>query len=473
MSSKEKKNVNLLEYEDVVIVNKDGCIVYDDQSSWSLYDLAPSDTIGHNVLSLYENLTEENSIFYQVLRTGVPVFDAEQELITKENNRIYQVSSTFPIMSYGEIIGAVEFSKFLYKTDSLHNLKNRPLHKSLKKNNTIYSLEDIVTKDTRMLRIKEQLAKVAKTDSSVLICGKTGTGKELVAQAIHNMSDRCCKPFISVNCAAIPGTLLESILFGTVKGSYTDAADRAGLFEQAEGGTLFLDEINSMDVSMQVKLLKAIEDRYIRRIGDTKNIITDIRFISAVNENPDKLIETQKLREDLYYRLGTVLIELPSLKDRKRDIRALIDHYVHFYNKIMKVKIKEIEPSVYEVLENYSWPGNVRELRNIIESFYNAVSENGLITRDHISLRIRKEADADKINLVSSADGQPYKADEISALAGEYGAMGLKQAVERFEKELILDALKKNRGIAAYAAKTLKISKQTLQYKLEKHQLLD
>ncbi|MDD3167932.1 MAG: sigma 54-interacting transcriptional regulator [Eubacteriales bacterium] len=454
MSSTQKKNVNLLEYEDVVIVNKEGCIVYDDQSSWSLYDLNPSQTIGHNVLSLYENLTKENSIFYQVLRTGIPVFDAEQELITKEKNRIYQISSTFPILSFGEIIGAIEFSKFLYKTDSLHNPKNHPLHKSLKKNNTIYTIEDIVTKDQKMLLIKEQITKVAKTDSSVLIYGKTGTGKELIAQAIHNLSDRCSKPFISINCAAIPGTLLESILFGTVKGSYTDAADRAGLFEQAEGGTLFLDETNSMDVTMQVKLLKAIEDRYIRRIGDTKNIVTDIRILSAVNENPDRLIEAHKLREDLYYRLGTVIIELPSLKERKQDVRVLMNHYIKFYNSKMKIKIKEVDPSVYEMLENYSWPGNVRELRNVIENLYNTVSENGVITQDHISGKI--------------------KGDTLQHTpAPLYESMGLKQAVDEFEKNLILKAMQANRGIAAYAAKTLKVSKQTLQYKLEKYQLID
>jgi arginine utilization regulatory protein len=466
MSSTQKKNVNLLEYEDVVIVNKDGCIVYDDQASWSLYDLSPGDTIGHNVLSLYENLTEENSIFYQVMRTGVPVFDAEQELITKENNRIHQISSTFPILSYGEIIGAVEFSKFLYKTDSLRNVKNRPLSKSLRKNNTIYTVDDIVTKDKEMLKIREQIVKVSKTDSSVLIYGKTGTGKELVAQAIHNMSDRCSKPFISVNCAAIPGTLLESILFGTVKGSYTDAADRAGLFEQAEGGTLFLDEINSMDVTMQVKILKAIEDRYIRRIGDTKSIETDIRILSAVNENPDRLIETHRLREDLYYRLGTVVIELPPLADRKRDIRVLVDHYISYYNKKMKVKIREIHPSVYATLENYSWPGNVRELRNVIESFYNNVSEDGIVTQENISAKIKREAETDR-----TFTGQVASGSASSGSAG--GTIGLKQAVDEFEKELIRKALKDNKGIAAYAAKALRISKQTLQYKLEKHQLLE
>jgi len=468
MSSNQKKNVNLLEYEDVVIVNKEGCIVYDDQSSWSLYDLAASETIGHNVLSLYENLTEENSIFYQVLRTGVPVFDAEQELITKDNNRIHQVSSTFPIMSYDQIIGAIEFSKFLLKTDSLHNLKNHPLHKSLKKNNTIFTIDDIVTKDKRMLKIKELVAKVAKTDSSVLIYGKTGTGKELIAQAIHNLSDRCCKPFISVNCAAIPGTLLESILFGAVKGSYTDAADRAGLFEQAEGGTLFLDEINSMDVTMQVKILKAIEDRYIRRIGDTKNIVTDIRIISAVNEHPDKLIDTQKLREDLYYRLSTVIIELPSLKDRKNDIRILMNHYINFYNKKMKIKIQEVDPVVYEILDTYSWPGNVRELRNVIESFYNNVSETGTITLEQISDKIKKESVR---NSRETLDGG---AEGLSNTHMKpYESMRLKEAVDEFEKELILKALRANKGIAAYAAKALKVSKQTLQYKLDKYQLLE
>lgn len=459
MGFKQKKAIDLLNYEDVVIVNKEGLIVYDDQSNWSLYDLKPEDIIGKNVLSLYTNLTAENSTFLQVLRTGIPVFDANQELITKDNNRIFQVSSTFPIMSYGEIIGAVEFSKFLYKTDAVHSVKTKPIHKSLKKNNTIYTIDDIITEDKIMLKIKDQIAKVSQTDSSVLIYGKTGTGKELVAQAIHNLSDRCHKPFISLNCAAIPSTLLESILFGTVKGSYTDATDRAGLFEYAEGGTLFLDEINSMDIAMQVKILKAIEDRYIRRVGDTRNIIIDIRIISAINENPDKLIECHRIREDLYYRLSTVLLELPSLKERKNDIKALINYYLSYYNDKMKIKIKEIDPQVFEMFYKYDWPGNVRELRNVMESFYNNVSDNGKVTTENIS---------EKIKRVVSKSSTVEKTG-LDCISDNEAAVSLKDAVEKCEVQLIKKALAENGDVASHAARALKISKQTLQYKIDKY----
>ncbi|QHI72345.1 sigma-54 interaction domain-containing protein [Aminipila terrae] len=385
----------------------------------------------------------------------------KQELITKENNRIFQIGSTFPIMSYDEIIGAIEFSKFLYKTDAVHCAKTKPIHKSLKKNNTIYTLDDIITEDKTMLKIKEQITKVAKTDSSVLIYGKTGTGKELVAQAIHNLSDRCHKPFISLNCAAIPSTLLESILFGTVKGSYTDATDRAGLFEHAEGGTLFLDEINSMDTAMQVKILKAIEDRYIRRVGDTKNIIIDIRIISAINENPDKLIETHGLREDLYYRLSTVFIELPVLKERKEDITVLINHYLSYYNDKMKIKVKEIQPQVLELFYKYDWPGNVRELRNVIESFYNNVAENGIITTENLSDKIKKSINKNNADENTFNDYKNHKESIAS----------LKDAVEMYEQQLIKKALAENQGVASHAAKALKISKQTLQYKIDKYHL--
>ena len=461
MSQTGKQKIDLLKYEDVVIVNKDGFIVFDDLSNWSLYDLRPDQIIGKHVLSLYANLTDENSIFLKVMRTGIPVLDAEQELITKEKNRIFQISSTFPIMYYDEIVGAVEFSKFLYKTDAVCCIKKHCFHKSLRKNNTIYTIDDVITEDDELLKIKERIAKVAKTDSSVLICGKTGTGKELVAQAIHNLSDRCYKPFISLNCAAIPGTLLESILFGTVKGSYTDAADRAGLFEQAEGGTLFLDEINSMDIAMQVKILKTIEDRYIRRIGDTKNIPTNVRIISAMNENPDKLIESGHMRADLYYRLGTVLIELPALKDRKKDIRILTDYFIDFYNDTMNIKIKEVAPEVFQLFEAYSWPGNVRELRNAIESFYNNVSDNGIVTAEHISGKIKGSTDA--AGICSAEDDHSGDSKE--------GISSLKDTVEKYEKALIQRALADNGGVAADAARALKTSKQTLQYKLDKYQI--
>lgn len=454
MKSIEKSEaIDLLEFEDVVIVDKDGIVVFDDLANLSLFDLRPDEIIGRKVTTLYNNLSDDNSIFMKVLKDGNPVLNAKQDLVTKENNHIHQVSSTFPIMSNDQIVGAVEFSKFLYKTNSMHAIKKHSAHKVLRKNNTIYTVDDIVTQNKKMLRIKERILKVAKTYSTVMINGKTGTGKELIAQAIHNYSDRCHKPFISQNCAAIPGTLLESILFGTKKGSFTGAEDSKGLLELADGGTLFLDEINSMDMSIQVKILKAIEEKTIRRVGGSKNISLDVRIISALNEDPENAIREGKLREDLYYRLSTVVFNLPRLSEREEDLKLLTDHFIKMYNNSMNIQIKEIKPEVLEAFKKYSWPGNIRELRNVIESFYNSVNESGIISIDDVS---------DKIKV-----GTKRKKEEVF----EEDFISLKYALEEYEKSLILRELETAKGIAAKAARNLKVSKQTLKYKMDKYQI--
>jgi arginine utilization regulatory protein len=449
----EWNDIDLLSYEDVVIVDKAGIIVFDDLANLSLYDLRPDEVIGKKVTSLYKNLNDENSIFMKVLKDGIPVIDARQELVTKDSNTICQVSSTFPIMSNREIIGAVEFSKFLYKTDSMHLIKKHSMHKAFRKNNTIYTIDDIITENPEMKAIKRRIERIAKTDSTVLIHGKTGTGKELVAQAIHNLSDRCNKPFVSQNCAAIPGTLLESILFGTVKGSFTGAEDHKGLFEQADGGTLFLDEINSMDISIQVKILKAIEEKTIRRVGGAKNVSLDVRIISAINKDPEEAISLNELREDLYFRLISSEIELPALSERKDDISVLIDHFIRFYNSRMNVQIKEIKPDALERLKHYSWPGNIRELRNAVESFYHNIDDTGIVTVDLLSDKIARGAG----KTGSSADrrtGRSYR-----------------ELMEEFEIALIKAELDKTGGNAAQAARNLKMSKQCFKYKTDKYQL--
>ena len=255
-------------------------------------------------------------------------------------------------------------------------------HKIYRKNNTIFTIDDIITVNPKMLEIKDKISRVAKTDSSVLIYGKTGTGKEVVAQAIHNMSKRYNAPFVALNCGAIPATLLESILFGTVKGSFTGSNDTQGFFEQANGGTLFLDEINSLDVSMQGKLLKAIEDKTIRRIGGNKNIELDLRIISATNESPEVLMSEKRLRKDLFYRLGVVEMNIPALSERKEDIPGLTDYFIDLYNNKMDIYINRVQPQVLDCFYKYDWPGNIRELKNAIETTYNNVTSSEIQVKD-------------------------------------------------------------------------------------------
>ncbi len=232
-----------------------------------------------------------------------------------------------------------------------------------------------------MQTLKERIVKVARTKSTVMIYGETGTGKELVARAIHNGGSRKNKRYLSQNCAAIPENLLESILFGTTRGSFTGAENRPGLFEIASGGTLFLDEINSMDLAVQAKILKAIEEQKIRRIGGTEDILIDVRIIAATNEDPLLCMQRGSLREDLYYRLKVVQLNIPPLRNRKEDIRPLTEYYINFYNTVMGKSIQKVDAQLMRLFYQYSWPGNVRELRNMIEGGFN-LCENDVLCVD-------------------------------------------------------------------------------------------
>ncbi|MGE5678969.1 MAG: sigma-54 interaction domain-containing protein, partial [Pseudomonadota bacterium] len=410
--------------------------------------------IGRKVTALYDNLTDDNSTLMKAVRQGETVFNLKQELTTKKGRKIVQIGSTFPIIADNQVIGAIEFAKYLYDNDSVRYVKNHSEHKIFRKNNTIYTIDDIITRNEKMLEIKETIRRVANTDSSVLIYGKTGTGKELVAQAVHNLSSCSGKPFISMNCAAIPHTLFESTLFGTVKGSYTGAVDSKGLFEIAQGGTIFMDEINSMDMSMQVKVLKAVEEKRIRRVGGNQNIDLNVRFIAALNEDPYKLIEEGKLREDLFYRLGVIQIDLPSLAQRKDDISCLTDYYIQYYNRRMNKAIKGISDEVLQFFSSYEWPGNVRELRHCIEAIF-IINTEGSIKYCDIPAYMKKRF------LAHSAAGNTGSGD-----------LSLKDIIERYEKKIIALELKNAKGCAADAARKLGMSRQALKYKTDKYKLL-
>ena len=231
-----------------------------------------------------------------------------------------------------------------------------------------YQFSNIVGKSDKIQKVFELIMKVANSKSSVLITGESGTGKELVARAIHYNGDRKDKPFVSISCGAIPETLLESELFGHQKGAFTvDDSDKKGLFEIADGGTFFLDEVSEAPLSIQAKLLRVLQEKEFKRVGGVKDIKVDVRVIAATNKNLRELIAEGKFREDLYYRLNVIPIELPPLRERKEDIQLLANHFIGKYNVINKKDIKGIEPKAMEIIERYKWRGNVRELENVIE----------------------------------------------------------------------------------------------------------
>lgn len=447
---------NLLsDYENVLVTDEVGKVLFYDLADTKVLKkigVRPENFIGHKVTSFYANLTNENSTVMKVLKTGEPVLNALQKVKTLNGNEVSMYSSTYPLKEDNKIVGAVEFSKHYFDVDQIYFVDQRARHQIYRKNNTTYTIDDIITQNLLMETIKSKINRIGSSNSSVLVYGKTGTGKELIAQAIHNAGPRYEKPFVSINCGAVPAGLIESTLFGTVKGSFTGAEDKPGIFEQAKGGTVFLDEINSLTIDLQVKLLKVIEEKTIRRVGGEKSIQLDFRIITATNEYPFELIDSGRMREDLYYRLSILQIDLPELKERQEDIELLMKHFIDNYNETMQVQIKEIDPAVLEAFKKYEWPGNIRQLRNAIETAYHNVTTDKMTIEDipqTIVYNRQKTMAASKVELDES--------------------LSLKEQMERMEIKIIECTLHKTNGNISAAAKKLKLSKQTLHYKIQKY----
>ena len=329
------------------------------------------------------------------------------------------------------------------------NTPNRRI-KKIKK----YTFENIYGKDLEFSASLSIARKAAKTTASVFIYGETGTGKELIAQSIHYEGPRKAMPFLAQNCAALPESLLEGILFGTSKGGFTGAIDRPGLFEQANGGTLLLDEINSMPYELQAKLLRVLQEGYIRRVGGMKDIPIDVRIIATTNEQPSLLVDKGILRKDLYYRLNIIPINVPPLRARKVDIVPLSERFIKKYNEIYEKEVWLISDKAKEKLINYSWPGNVRELENTIMAALSMIDDEHVINENNILL---PETD-------NSFVGATAKQIDISK-------KNLNQILEEIEMSLIMDSLKRNSLNISKAANELGIKRQTLQHKIKKYKI--
>lgn len=346
----------------LIIVNEENMILYSAMINDDRTYISTKDVIGQNLYEMYPNLTEENSTHARVMKTGKPVIN-ENQLIVERSGKAYVINtSTFLIEDNGRRIGTFDLSSSLTPKSKNDEKEDR---------NKLYVLDSIVTENEAMLSIKSKILKVSRNDSPVMVIGESGTGKELIVEAIHSMGSRRENPFISVNCAAIPDALMESTLFGTVKGSFTGAENRKGLFEIADGGTLFLDEINSMNIDLQAKLLKAVEEQKYMKLGGERYVDVDVRVISAVNVDPEEAIKNNSLRSDLFFRLGVVQFFVPPLRERKEDLKPLTEHFISYYNSRMNRQVMGVDEDVRRVFENYPWPGNVREFRNVMESAFN------------------------------------------------------------------------------------------------------
>jgi len=315
---------------------------------------------------------------------------------------------------------------------------------------------NLIGKSPKMQSVYELVEKVAQTRSNVLLTGESGTGKELVAKAIHYNSPRQAKPFVPINCGAIPENLLESELFGHIKGSFTGAvANKRGLLEIADGGTLFLDEVGELPLSLQVKILRVIQEREFKRVGGTEDIKVDVRLISATNQNLEKRVVDGAFREDLFYRLNVIQINLPPLRERKEDIPLLANHFARKYSLELKKEIQGIAPEAFHVLLCYEFPGNVRELENMIER---AITLEGSQVISERSIR-------SYVNERTITKSTPPSLD-----IPEEG-MDLNKVVEDLERAFIIKALEKTGGTKKKAADILGINFRAMRYKLAKYGL--
>ena len=413
-------------------------------------DIVPftaSDVVGTHFRSTFLDVDPADSGVLRALHGESTISRAYTHLLFN-GQRSSGIESIFPIRMGDSIIGSISVSRFLSSPNRFLDVKDDPSVSP-----DLAAIPDMIGNSPAMQTLKRQILRVARTDANVLICWETGTGKELVAHAVHTASPRCKRLFYPQNCAAIPSSLLESSFFGSEKGAYTGSVHSKGILEQADGGTVFLDEINSLDPAVQGKILRALETKKLRRLGGTREIQSDFRIVSAMNEDPFACMRSGKIRNDLFFRLSTVILEVPPLRQRRDDIPLLAEYFLKKF--CPQGPGKTLSQDTAALLSGYHWPGNVRELKNAIE-YACIFAESSEITPKDLPSYITRTAPADSAGC--TAGPAPSSAS-------------LKTLMEQYEADLL------SRRMAACCnrsrlARELGITRQTLLNKLSKYGLL-
>lgn len=498
--------------EGIHVVNHEGKTIFYNQRAAEIDGFEPDEVLNKHIFEIYPSLTNETSTLIRTLHTGQPIEERQQTFINMKGKKITTVNKTIPIKFQDEPMGALEISREITQLQEMVNTISQlqsELHSHIEStpplaHGTHYTFDQIIGKHPDLLRAIDFAKKAAQTSSSILLYGETGTGKEVFAQSIHNDSPRREKPFIAQNCAALPKDLLEGLLFGTEKGSFTGAISRAGLFEQANGGTLLLDEINSMNVDLQAKLLRVLQDGRVRRVGGSKEKEIDVRIIATTNVPPEKALKERQIREDLFYRLSVVLLMIPPLIDRLHyDLDALLRYFIKHYNQKFHKRVRGVSNEVMDLFFHYQWPGNVRELQHIIEGAFNLLGTETWIQLEHLPYyllqRIQHHQHRENTSLDSSisnaaassaapasstsatiAAATPQSANQASTsqhasdsprLYDLSGSKPLMKTLEEIEIQLIKDALQAHNNNITQAANTLQIKRQLLQYKIKRYEL--
>jgi arginine utilization regulatory protein len=447
--------------EGVYIVDDKGKGLFYNEAMAAMEKVNINEVIGKEFHKAFPGISISDSTMFKATRYDQSTLNLEQTYKSLHGRTITTTNSTVPVHSRGKIIGAIEIAKDITHIKSLSDrileLEEIPEDESLvtaKKKPEIkkYVFDDIIGENTEIIKLKNKAKKAANSSTSVMIIGETGTGKELFAQSLHYGGKRRNKPFMAQNCAALPESLLEGILFGTSKGGFTGAVDRPGMFEQANGGTLLLDEISAMPYNLQSKLLRVLQEEYIRRVGGERDIPIDVRIIATVNQSPQMLIDKGLLRKDLFYRLNVVSLLIPPLRKRKDDIERLSQSLVNKHCRRFEKEPMLISERALKKLESYDYPGNVRELENIIMQAV-SLSDDARVLNEHmISLPI---AEMEAYKHVNSADN----------------IGGLDEYLSNIERELIREALINQKNNITKAAEELSIKRQTLQHKIKKYNI--
>ncbi|MDO4542824.1 MAG: sigma 54-interacting transcriptional regulator, partial [Bacillota bacterium] len=457
--------------------------IYVNGAATRLENLAKEEMVGKTIQEIY-SLTEfnanRNSPTLEALWQEEAIENKNLEWFGAEGKIINAITSAYPIKQDGKTRGVYSFAENiqdlktrLVEIGAFHKKKTYRLRKKILKNGTSYIFDDIIGDSEAILSTITIARRFAAKKLPVMIYGETGTGKELFAQSIHNASSFVSGPFVAINCAAIPDNLLESMLFGTVKGAFTGSLDSPGLFEKAENGSVFLDEINSMPINLQAKLLRALQEKEIRRIGDSKTRKINCRIISAINQHPNEAVTDGNLREDLFYRLSTGMLLIPPLRERGNDYEALANYIIGKCNEDMDTVVDAMSPAMKELLKSYYWPGNVRELTNIIESAMNMTSEGERILdishlptylKNHFKEEIAAMPHTEQVfNLVNKERFTNYPTMSFN---GSFNDM-----LRDYEKNLLELALASTQGNITKCGEKLQLSRQNLTAKLKKHNI--
>ncbi len=476
LSAADLKGLPIMEsfkayHEGITITDEKGIVLFMNDIQLGMDDFTLQDTIGKPVSSLY-SVDEGQSPTMACLKTGKVIKKLAVYYRTHLGRVVNSIHNIYPVIIESKVAGAVccitDFKNIEHSFDTVTGLKNTLAHpcrmEKRKTNGTCYSFNEIIGGCQGIVHAIKTAKLASESDSPVLIYGKTGTGKELFAQSIHNHSSRSHHPFLAINCASIPEHLLEGLLFGTSRGAFTGSVDKAGLFERADGGTVLLDEINSMPLSLQAKILRFLQERKIRRVGSMREMDIDLKILSTMNVSPRQAVETHVLRSDLYYRLAVVVIRIPALADRGGDVELLADHFLLKKNQNLGRQVVGISMAVMAFFKAHDWPGNVRELEHLIEGAMNLVGSERVIEMHHLPEALSEAKETRHTYPVSP---RPEAGPAGDAPAPKTGKT-LAELKSAHEISVLTSELHATRGNAARAARNLGISPQMMNYKLNR-----